>query len=233
MSFFNPTRRQALVLGATMGGAALLAVAAKPSRQMADERLAQPLEKLFPAELPGWRADERSAAFVRPATEQGKRYGIYDQVLERIYLGPQGEQVMMSVAFGAEQSVGLQMHRPEVCYPSGGFKLQGHVTRHTLTLAGQPVPVTRLLATMPGRPEPITYWSVLGDEAQVNDTAFRWRQIGAGLRGTILDGMLVRLSSIDANAERAYAAQARLADALVRAIEPAHRVRVIGRPAAG
>jgi hypothetical protein len=40
--------------------------------------------------------------------------------------------------------------------------------------------------------------------------------------------MLVRVSTIDRNAERAYAVHARFADALVRAIDPGYRRHVIG-----
>jgi hypothetical protein len=53
-------------------------------------------------------------------------------------------------------------------------------------------------------------------------------KLRAGLRGEILDGMLIRVSTIDRDAERAYRLQAAFADALVRAIDPGYRVRVIG-----
>lgn len=211
----------------SMGATAALAVWARPSRTVADARGREPLEGLFPVAAGAWRLDPHASGVVRPATEQGRVYGIYDQVLERVYVHADGRRVMLSVAYGAEQSVGLQMHRPEVCYPSGGFKVRD--LRHTtMPVAGQPVPVTRLTASMPGRPEPITYWSILGDVAQTDAVAFRWRQITSGLRGQILDGMLVRVSSIDDDDARAFRTHADFADALARAMTPAHRLRVIG-----
>ena len=218
-------------MAAAMGATAALAVWARPSRSVADARARQPLEGLFPAAADGWRLDPRATGVVRPAAEQGRVYGIYDQVLERVYAHADGRQVMLSVAYGAEQSAGLQMHRPEVCYPSGGFKVQG-LHRATVPVAGQPVAVTRLTATMPGRLEPITYWSVLGDVVQTDAVAFRWRQITSGLRGQVLDGMLVRVSSIDADDARAFRLHAEFADALARAMTPEHRQRVIGTPTA-
>ena len=217
-------------MAAAMGATAALALWARPSRVIADARARQPLEGLFPAAADGWRVDPRATGVVRPAAEQGRVYGIYDQVLERVYMHADGRQVMLSVAYGAEQSVGLQMHRPEICYPSGGFKVQG-LHRTTMPVAGQPLAVTRLTASMPGRPEPVTYWSVLGDVVQTDAVAFRWRQIRSGLRGQILDGMLVRLSSIDADDSRAFRLHAEFADTLASAMSTEHRQRVIGMPA--
>jgi EpsI family protein len=213
-----------------MGGAALLALWGRPTRHVVQERMSQPLEQLFPERFGAWQLDARQAALVRPAADEAKRYGIYDQVLERVYIDTQGQQVMLSVAYGSEQSPGLQAHRPEVCYPSGGFRLAGALSRQVLSLAGQPVPVTQLHAERPGRSEPITYWVVLGDEAQADEQAFRWRQLRLGLRGIITDGMLVRVSSLDRDTQRAHTLQARFADEMLRAMAPTHRLRAIGKP---
>jgi len=227
----QPDRRKALALAAAMTGAAALAVVARPSRRLADERAPIQLETLFPARFGDWQVAPGVTALVRPSQDAGKLYGIYDQVLERVYLGAAGEQVMLSVAYGTEQSVGLQVHRPEVCYPGGGFAVSG-LERGALPLPGRALPVTRLLATQPGRSEPITYWTVLGDAVENDNRAFQWRQLAAGLRGQILDGMLVRVSTVDTDLARAYAQQARFAAALVGAVDPALRTRVIGKPSA-
>lgn len=228
---FHPARRKALVIAAAMGGGAALAVVGKPSRRLADERPPVKLERVFPERFGEWQVAPTAGALVRPSDETGKIYGIYDQVLERVYMSPAGERVMLSVAYGTEQSVGLQVHRPEVCYPGGGFKVS-ELTRLTLPIGGRELPVTRLFATQPGRSEPITYWTVLGDTVEGSSRAFRWRQIVSGLRGQILDGMLVRVSTLDTRLERAYALQARFANDLVAAVDPALRVRVIGKPTA-
>lgn len=228
MTALTPNRRKALVLFLSMGGAAALAVARKPSRRLADERPAVKLESVFPETFGGWQMAPIAGGLVRPADETGKVYGIYDQVLERVYIGPQGERVMLSVAYGTEQSVGLQVHRPEVCYPGGGF-IVSRLERFGLPLGGRTLPATRLLAKQPGRSEPITYWTVLGDAVENNSTAFRWKQITSGLKGDILDGMLVRISTIDLNVERAYEQQARFAAALMAGIPAASSARVFGK----
>lgn len=221
------TRRQALAMGAAMVTVAALAWVGRPSRHVADARARRPLAELFPSHAGAWGTEAVTGGLVRPRDGHDKPYGLYDQVLERIYRHSDGRQVMLSVAYGAEQSVGLQVHRPEICYDGGGFRVSP-THRSTLRLADQQVPVTRLTAVMPGRPEPITYWVVLGDQVQSDPYAWRWRQLSLGLRGRVLDGMLVRVSSIDIDTEAAYRTHAEFADQLARAIPGELRVRVIG-----
>lgn len=228
----SPVRRRALVLAASMAAAAALAALGKPVPRGDAAGTDLDLDKLLPREFGDWRVDAATEAFVRPAAQQGKVYKVYDQVLERTFINSAGQRIMVSAAFGREQSAGMQMHRPEVCYPGGGFKVEG-VEPVRLTLAGQAVAATRLHAFLPGRSEPITYWTLLGDEVVTDSTAFRLRQLSFGVRRQLLDGLLMRVSSIDSQPARAYALQSRFADELARAMRPAERAKVIGKGAAG
>ena len=223
----SPSRRKALWLAGGMGTAAVLASLGKPTRIDDPSAPRIDLETLLPRAFGEWQLDAAAEAFVRPATQQAAAYRIYDQVLERAFVNAQGERAMLSAAFGPEQSAGLQMHRPEACYPGGGFEVEG-LEPARLTLAGQAVAATRLHAHMPGRSEPMTYWMVLGDVVVTDATAFRLRQLSFALRRRLLDGMLVRVSSIDPVPARAYALQSRFADALARAMAPAERAKVFG-----
>jgi len=226
----SPARRKALVLAASMGAAAALAALGKPVPH--DGGPALDLDTLLPREFGDWRVDAASEAFVRPAAQQGKVYKVYDQVLERTFINSKGQRIMVSAAFGREQSASMQMHRPEVCYPGGGFQVEG-IEQVQLSLAGQAVAATRLHAFLPGRSEPITYWTLLGDVVVTDSTAFRLRQLSFGMRRQVLDGLLMRVSSIDSQPARAYELQSRFADDLVRAMRPAERVKVIGNVTAG
>lgn len=221
------SRRLALVLAAAMVGASLLAAAARPTAQIDPARATQRIEDLFPRSLGEWRVDELHQALVRPGDGADKAYGVYDQVLERTYVNPAGQRVMLSVAYGSEQSVGLEVHRPEGCYPANGFRIDAKQVA-TLDLSGRVVPVTRLHAHKPGRSEPLTYWVVLGDQVVSDKWDFRWRQLSTGLRGRLLDGMLVRLSTIDSDVSRAYAVQADFARELAAALPAETRARVVG-----
>jgi EpsI family protein len=152
---------------------------------------------------------------------------MYDQVLERTYIDREGRRLMLSVAYGRQQSVGLQMHRPEVCYRAGGFQVQD-VVPATIQVAGRSLPVTQLQAHMDGRAEPITYWRLLGQGVVTDDSSFKLRQLSLGLHGRVLDGLLVRVSSIDRDTEGAHRLQARFADQMARAMTAAQRERAFG-----
>lgn len=220
-------RRTAIALALGMGGAAVLAALGQPTTEGNPPTR---LEELFPRSFGEWNTDDSLDLFVRPHERLGgKLYGIYDQILERNYLNDTGQRLMLLVAYGSEQSARLKMHRPEVCYPPAGFDVQ-RVHAAQLSLASHAIPVRRLHARSRSRSEPITYWTTLGDAVMADDAGFRLRQLSFGLRGRILDGMLVRVSSIDADADRAWRLHSRFAGQLALALDPASRARVIGRP---
>ena len=222
----NPTRRTALVLAAGMGAASLLAALGKP-RPADGSGPRLDLDKLIPHEFGPWRVDEAMKAFVRPAAAQAKRFGIYDQVLERSFVGAGGQTVMLSVAYGGEQSAGMQLHRPEICYAAGGFEVRDtHAA--VMALDARQLPVTRLRAELPGRPEPITYWTLLGGVVVADASSFRLRRLSFAARREAADGMLVRVSSIDPDGARAFALHQAFAIDMVRAIAPADRAKVVG-----
>lgn len=228
----NRGRRHALMLAGTMTSVAALTAIARPPRPDPDRDAAFSLDTLFPQQFGDWRVDPLSRAFVRPADRQGKLYQVYDQVLERTFIDGSGRRVMLSVAFGSEQSSSLQMHRPEVCYRAAGYTIRG-VQPGVLAVAGRRLAATRIDAVLPGRPEPITYWTVLGGIVVGDAAAARRRRIAAVFRHELLDGLLVRISSIDTDIGRAHGLQARFADELVAAIAPADRAKVIGLPTEG
>lgn len=228
----NRGRRHALMLAGTMASVAGLAAIARPTRPATDAASARLLDALFPQRFADWRIDELSRAFVRPADRQGKLYQLYDQVLERTFVDSRGQRVMLSVAFGSEQSSSLQMHRPEVCYRAAGYAIRA-VRPDELVVGGRRIAVTRVHAVLPGRPEPVTYWTLLGGTVVSDAASARRRRIAAVLRHELLDGLLVRVSTIDDDLARAHAQHARFADELVGAMAPADRAKVIGAPTEG
>lgn len=221
-------RRQVVLLAGLLAAAALAHLGRPQASPEANARALVPLESLFPQRVGPWQPDPVAVGFVRPAFEQAKRFQMYDQVLERVYVNPEGERIMLSVAYGRQQSVGLQVHRPEVCYKAGGFAV-GAVRAGQIALPGHALPVTRLVATMPDRHEPITYWRLLGDQVVVDEASFKLDQVAAGLRGRgIDDGLLVRVSSLGTDAEAAWRLQAAFVQALNQAQDEAQRRRTTG-----
>jgi EpsI family protein len=220
-------RRWALLAATAMLGAAGLAAMGQPKQVDLTGRLAVPLESIFPAQVGDWKIDPTAVGLPISARELGQRFQMYSQVLERTYVNAQGERVMLSVAYGGDQSGSVQMHRPEVCYQSAGFKVSGQQA-YELPLGMQTLPATRLLAQGDSRPEPITYWTLLGDEVIRDKHSFQFAQLTAGLRGRMADGTLVRISTIDADLPRAYAVQTRFVQALYQAVPPQYLARVFG-----
>jgi EpsI family protein len=229
----RPVFKRDLVLAALMLGVALLCAWWRLSAPQEDSRRgATPLEALVPSQFGVWRLDPVTMGLVRPAVEAAKAYEMYDQILERVYLNDLGERVMVSVAYGRRQSVGLQMHRPEVCYRSGGFAVSA-VGSGMLTLHNGVLPVTRLVAQVPGRHEPITYWQLLGDRQVSDDQDFRWSQLQLGLARRIPDGLLFRVSSLDTVPARGWALQARFIRELDAALTLDQRRRLLGMSQGG
>jgi EpsI family protein len=222
-----PTRRQVLLLAAALAATAGVAALARHGRPAAPLAARVDLARLFPESFADWQVDPASRAFVRPNEAPGKVYGLYDQVLERTFVNAQGQRIMLSVAYGGDQSTRLQLHRPEVCYRASGYEVENAGTV-PIRLAGREVPVTRLHANKPGRSEPITYWTTLGGEVAGSGSAFQWRRITHALQGDTLEGVLVRISSIDHEPARAYALQSRFAQALAQALPADSTQQVVG-----
>ena len=91
------------------------------------------------------------------------------------------------------------------------------------------MPVGQLVARLGNRQEPISYWFVVGEGVAISGTDQKLMQLRYGLRGVIPDGMLVRVSSVDKDVERAYAEQREFVSAMIAGMPQADRVRVTGR----
>lgn len=219
-----PTRRQALVAGAAMLGAAAVGAALRPREVLAvGEQL--DLHAAIPSQLGTWMEDTASSAFIRPADDETRR--IYQQLLERVYVNAQGQRVMLSLAYGRSQVTDLELHWPEVCYRYAGFDVTSPQPVVMSAGAGG-LPATRMVASLPGRPEPITYWAVLGGRRAGNATDFRLMKIEAAMRREVHDGLLVRVSSIDPKSDQAFALHETFVAALLQAVPPEIRARIAG-----
>lgn len=223
----NAARRKAVVVLLGMGAAAALAKVGVPTRKIADTWETD-LETMFPTQFGDWQVD-RNMPVILPAPDvQAKLDAIYNQVLARTYVNVRtGERIMLSVAYGGDQSDGMSVHLPEVCYPAQGFQLLGQRAA-TLTLMGRQIPVKQLRTRLGGRSEPVTYWLTLGETVAATRTQRKLRQMEYGLRGVVPDGMLVRVSSIDTDSERAFSVQRRFLEGLASALPAQYANRVLG-----
>jgi len=220
--------RRALVFSGLMVGASALAVAITPRQFLADQHPRERLAELVPPAFGDWRID-RSIVPVPPSPDlQRVLDETYDETLALTYRDGEGRRIMLSLAYGRNQHKGMNTHRPEVCYPAQGFKVLKESTTGEVTFKGRGIPVTRLVTGMGGRIEPITYWLVVGD--QVTFFGFQQRRVAIryGLSGRVPDGVLVRVSSIDADPDLAFAMHERFIRDLLSAVTPARLPRLVG-----
>jgi EpsI family protein len=222
------SRVRAVIAMVLMVAGCVGAYAWRPTTLLVDARQRIELETLFPKSFGGWRIDERMPVQLVSPDQAELLRKIYDQTLSRSYIGPGGERVMLSVAYGGDQSDATRAHRPEVCYPAQGFQVTSNQTAPYSAAGGRVVMARELTARLGGRIEPITYWIVVGDEVATTGTRQKLVQMRFGMKGIVPDGMLVRVSTIDPDSKRAAAVHAAFVTALSQAIPEGTRSRVFG-----
>jgi len=212
-----------------MVSSAALAVALKPSQRLVEELPPLSLEEAIPKSFGDWRIDDSIVPIDPSPDVQASLNAIYSQLLGRTYVNSHGERIMLSIAYGADQSGdGSQVHRPEFCYTAQGFQVMANNVGSLLTQYGT-LPVRRLLAVQGRRNEPITYWVTVGDKATLPGIERKMSQLAYGLTGKIPDGMLVRVSSISAQNELAYGLQEKFIRDMLQNMDSKDRLRVAGR----
>ncbi|MBC2732585.1 exosortase-associated protein EpsI, B-type [Thiobacillus sp.] len=221
-----------LVIGLCMFAAAGMALALKPTVRIVDSEPRLDLETLIPRTFGDWKIDETIVPLISNPEQQALIKEIYSQTLTRTYVNSNGEHIMLSIAYGGDQSDNMAVHKPEICYPAQGFQILKNPTISSFATGEGSIPVKRLVATQGRRIEPITYWTTVGDTVAVNGLKWKLQQLKYGLTGKIPDGLLFRISSIQADDTKAYHIQDAFTRDLLKAMSPDGRQRIIGHPAA-
>jgi EpsI family protein len=229
MTLTRPLTRRWMI-GATLIGAAVAGAAMRPTRLLAEQRPRLDLDAAIPTQFGDWRASN-DAVPVQAAPEALAGVDrIYSQVLARTYVDNGSRRVMLSMAYGGDQrNDRMQAHRPEYCYAAQGFDVR-RIRDEGLVTDGGSIPVRRLLAQRSSRREPITYWITVGDRAARPGLERKVAQLRFGLRGTVPDGMLVRVSSLDADQRSGYALHDRFVRDMLGSLAPPVRTRLLGSP---
>lgn len=216
----------AIVIGLMMVLASVAAVMLKPTTRVADVAPFH-LDSMIPKQFGDWHDEpQRDLQIVDPQT-QALLDKLYSQILTRTYVNSQGYHIMLSVAYGADQRGSLQVHKPEVCYPAQGFTVVRNEAGTVSTAFGA-IPAQRLFTVLGQRNEPVTYWFTAGDAVVQSKLQKRLLDLKYGLSGMIPDGMIFRVSSIDADQARANKYQDQFVDQLLQALPPADRKRLSG-----
>lgn len=210
--------------------AAGIAVKLTPTISLADELPQINLKKMVPSAFGEWQEILNASTQIIDPQQKQTIEKIYSETLNRTYINQAGYRIMLSIAYGKNQSDSLQLHEPEICYPAQGFALlsQSKDKLQITDKPGQTIPITRLTTSLGQRNEPVTYWVTVGDNVVQGQFNKKMIEIRYSFKGRIPDGMLVRLSSIDSESDRAFAMQNQFAALMIRSIDSALQPRFVG-----
>ena len=172
---------------------AVASLAMTPRVRMADKRNYD-LEKIIPKSFAGWHEETIDSIILPDPGANSLVDKIYNKVLARSYKNTVGDEVMLVIAYGGDQSDALQLHRPEVCYAANGYKVSP-VRFMRRVLSGRPVMLARMEAEQHYWHESVTYWMRVGARQVATNVDRQWVKFVAGLNGVIPDGVLFRVSS--------------------------------------
>lgn len=221
--------KQTIGVGILMILAFATSIYLKPTKKIADGMPAVNLETMIPAQFGEWHTDVVGLEQIISPERKVLIERLYNQTLTRTYLDNHGTRIMLSIAYGGDQSSEMQVHLPELCYTAQGFQVEkGRLD--TLPTKFGSLPIKRLLAFQGNRNEPITYWIRVGDNAIVpNGLQQRLTQMRYGLTGKVADGMLVRVSSISLDEKDAYRIQDDFVREMLAAMSKEGRTMIAGR----
>lgn len=206
---------------------AAITVVVTPSKVVIVNQEKISLKDMIPEEIGEWRVDPNVTPLQLSEEMQKGLENLYSQTLVRTYVSPNGERVMLSLAYGGDQSGNLALHKPEHCYGSQGFVISHFMRDEFVTDAGS-FPITRLLAVQGYRSEPITYWTTVGDKAVKDGLEQKLQKLRYAMTGKIPDGILVRLSTIDEDLDKSYRTQNAFIQKMLASMSKEDRKKIVG-----
>ena len=128
--------RRQLLIGGALALASGVAIARQPrpySPRIPPERF----NKWVPSKVGSW-SSSGSGGVVLPAPDSLSDR-LYDNLATGTYWSPTQPSVMMLIAYNNQQDGVVQVHRPEICYPVGGYQLS-ETRGLTLEASGRDIP---------------------------------------------------------------------------------------------
>ena len=217
--------RRALVLGGLLIAGGGAAIARQPSSDQARLDKEQ-LGRLIPARFGDWTAREDDGLVLPPADALSDK--LYSGLVTRTYVAPGRPPVMLLVAYSNLQDGMLQVHRPETCYPAGGYRLSP-TQDVALVGASGAIAGNAFSANGISRTEQVLYWTRVGEVFPRRWLDQRIAVLRANLAGFIPDGVLVRMSVLDGDLGAVLPELSGFANGLIAAASPVGRKIMVGR----
>lgn len=207
--------------------AAIISLVAKPKILLSSTKPEINLEQIIPKNFDNWIELEQSTLQIINPQQKQILSLIYSQTFSKSYINTNGRVVMLSIAYGTNQSDNVSLHYPEVCYPAQGFQVLSS-EKGELNTGINTIPVKRLSTRLGNRMEPITYWTTIGDQVVRGGIETKIAQLKYGFKGEIPDGLIFRISSISSDTKYGYDIQEEFAKKLIAKLAPESRFNIIG-----
>lgn len=217
--------RRHFLIGAAMMAASGVALARMPSAHVAAVAK-QRFDGWVPDTVGTWRFATVSGVVLPPPDALSDR--LYDNIVARVYDAPGLPSMMLMIAYNNMQDGVLQVHRPEVCYPVGGYTLTP-TREYELSIDNRMIPANVFAANGQERTEQILYWTRIGNEFSRSWMEQRMAVARANVAGRIPDGVLVRVSLLGNDPLAALPLLERFARSFVHASPPPLRQILVGR----
>ena len=108
--------RRVLLLIALMVAAAVAGELMRPTQRLAEQKPRIELDQQVPEAFGDWRLDRSIRPVLPDPSLQAMLDVLYSQTLARTYINRQGQRIMLSIAYGSDQSnEATAVHRPEFC----------------------------------------------------------------------------------------------------------------------
>jgi len=200
----------------------------KPTRNWTEVSGVPHYEQIVPTKFGNWEALPYGArAVVNPAQEEALMK-LYTETFARSYVHkPTGRVLMLSIAYGKDQSSDTQIHAPEACYRSQGFRVQTNTPKDIQSPFG-PIKAVQLETSLgPSRAEPLTYFIRVGNQVARGSRERNLARLDMALKGYLVDGMLFRVSEIT-RSQDSHSFQEEFIGDLLKALDGKNRAYCIG-----
>ena len=154
----------------------------------------------IPKDVGPWKVETTSGVILPPQDQLSDR--LYDNLVTRVYVSSAQPAIMLLLAYNNVQDGVLQVHRPEVCYPVGGFELSD--THQADIMVGEnAVPANFFTASAPNRIEQVGYFTRVGETFPRSWIEQRISVIEANLAQEVPDAMMMRASLLGTRQDEA------------------------------
>jgi EpsI family protein len=206
--------RREVVAGLAMLAAGGVAAARKPNIPI-DYMGNHKLDEIVPTKVGRWKFIS-SSGLVTPPPDQLAQ-AVYSQLLTRVYTDGEAP-IFLLLAYSANQTGFLQVHRPEFCYTAAGYRLSDFEQHRIQVDPSLAIPTNSLTATREDTTEKLIYWTRIGKETPLSWAQQKIAVAKQNLERLIPDAALVRISTVGVDEAQALRTLDEFTQTLIRSV---------------